>query len=328
MNIKDFLFAPPKDHYDSPSLRVGNVLKLVIPVFLIILLLLMSYTIISPQRVGVKISLGSIDPRPQGSGFVWKRPIFDSYIQMPISVNSVQVTESTASADIQEVTTKLSIQYRLNPLKAPEVYEKYGTQPSAWEATQLTPILLEELKATTADWTAEQLIQERPLVMQELWDHLTSRFDPLGFTVVTVNIEDMQFSSKFTQAIEDKVVATQESLAEKNKVEIVRYQQIQSVLAKQGEANRTIIAAKANAEQVRIAAEADYYQRHLEAEVAAFKILAEYNATARGIYLITQSIDSDYLTYEMIQQWEGRVPLIVGENGNLFLDVRSLLSNP
>ena len=319
MNVRDFFFNKSDDRYSSPTVKIGRVLIVIIPIIIIILVGLSSYTIIRPQYVGVKISLGQIDPHPQNSGFTWMRPIIDHYEQMPIKVNSLQVTESTASADIQEVTTKLSIQYRLNPNQAPEVYQNYGSNPTMWQDTQLEPVLLEELKATTADWTAEQLIQQRPLVMQELWDHLTARFEPIGFTVVTVNIEDMQFSSKFTQAIEDKVVATQESLAEKNKVEIVRYQQIQQVLAKQGEANRTIIEATANARQIEIQADADAYQ-----------IFVTYNATANGIERIKASLSDEYLQYLMIGEgWDGKLPLIMDSEGNMFLDVRSLLEeNP
>jgi regulator of protease activity HflC (stomatin/prohibitin superfamily) len=200
---------------------------------------------------------------------------------------------------------------------APQVYVKYGTNPKMWETTQIVPVLLEELKATTADWTAEQLIQERPNVMMELYEFLENRLEPLGFTVVTVNIEDMQFSKEFTQAIEDKVVATQESLAEKNRVEIVRYQQMQQILQKQGEANRTVIEARALAEKTKIAADAE-----------AYKIFAEYKATADGIQAIRDSLTSDYLTYEMLNQWDGKLPVIIGDDGSLFLDVRALIQEP
>ena len=73
------------------------------------------------------------------------------------------------------------------------------------------------------------------LATQERW----------GIQVTDVNIVNFQFSADFDAAIEKKVKAEQEALAEKNKLESVKFQ-----------AQQKIEQSKAEAESIRIQAEA------------------------------------------------------------------------
>ena len=80
---------------------------------------------------------------------------------------------------------------------------------------------------------------------------------------------------------------------------------------------KAVEIAKALAEKTMIAADAE-----------AYKIFAEYKATADGIQAIRDSLTGDYLTYEMLNQWDGTLPVIIGDDGSLFLDVRALIKEP
>jgi prohibitin 2 len=159
------------------------------------------------------------------------------------------------------------------------------------------PVIMEELKATTADWSAEQLITDRPLVVIQLQETLDSRLQPYGIDVMTVNFIDFAFSKEFWDAIERKVVATQDALTEKNKVEIARYQQLQAIITAEGQYNVTVIQANADAQKRVIAAEAE-----------ARKIMIEANATSEAIRLITSRMTPEYAQYLYLSQWNGILP--------------------
>ncbi len=59
------------------------------------------------------------------------------------------------------------------------------------------------------------------------------------------NIVNFDFSSSFNEAIEKKVTAEQEALAEKNKLEKVKYESEQKIVAAEAQAKAIEIQAKA-----------------------------------------------------------------------------------
>jgi prohibitin 2 len=113
------------------------------------------------------------------------------------------------------------------------------------EAKVITPSVQESVKATTAKYTAEELITKRQIVSQEIQNSLTDKLAKNGIIVSDVNIVDFNFSVGFNEAIEKKVKAEQEAFAEKNKLETVKYQ-----------AQQSIEKAKAEAESIKIQASA------------------------------------------------------------------------
>ena len=219
---------------------------------------------------------------------------WQNVINMPVMIQKAQITESTASNDLQEITTTLAVHYRVREDSAWIVYQ---TMRMDYLHLLVEPVIMEELKATTADWSAEQLITDRPLVVIQLQETLDNRLQPYGIDVMTVNFIDFQFSKEFWDAIERKVVATQDALTEKNKVEIARYQQQQAIITAEGQYNVTVIQASADAQKKVIAAEAE-----------ARRITIEANATAEAIMRITSQMTPEYAQYLYLTQWNGILP--------------------
>ena len=315
------------DEGSEPTLRPQfNVPTTAIVALVVLILVIVTVSnaiaVVPPAHRGVLMRLGELQDMSYPEGLKWKRPFLDRYVMVPIYAYSAHITESTASSDMQEITTQLSVQYQIIPNRAHEVYRNYRFD---WEIIQIKPIIFEEMKATTADWTAEQLIQERPLVMAQLRDQLTHRFEPLGFQVISVNIEDLQFSPEYWDAIEQKAVATQLALAEKNILEVVRYQQQQNILKEEAAYNITLIQANAFRERQIREAEGQAQATVLNFNASATGILLEYTATADGIALVKEELTGDFLTYEMLKEWDGKLPLIIGADGSLFLDIRALM---
>jgi hypothetical protein len=54
-------------------------------------------------------------------------------------------------------------------------------------------------------------------------------------------------------------------------------------------------------------------------------MLLEYTATAEGIAMVKEELTGDFLTYEMLKEWDSKLPLIVGADGILFLNVKALM---
>lgn len=94
----------------------------------------------------------------------------------------------------------------------------------------------EVLKATVAQYNAEQLISQREKVSKEIRNMLEKRALEYNIILDDVSITDLQFSAEFTQSIEQKQVAQQ--MAERAKfVVLMQEEQTKArVLRAEGEA--------------------------------------------------------------------------------------------
>ena len=122
-------------------------------------------------------------------------------------------TVEAASHDLQDVHSSVTINYQFDPAHVVEIYT--NLRGDAVDRV-LSPNVQETLKATTAQFTAEQLIQNRATVKQVADKTLTTRLSPYWITILSTSITQFAFSPEFTKAIEGKVVAEQRALTEKN----------------------------------------------------------------------------------------------------------------
>jgi regulator of protease activity HflC (stomatin/prohibitin superfamily) len=287
---------PPEGSRSAPSWageRTGSLIAVMILVLIVALAVSRSVVRVPAGHRGVLLTLGKVHEVNLDEGLHIIVP-WQNVINMPVMIQKAEITESTASNDLQEITTQLAVHYRVREDSAWIVYQ---TMRMNYLHLLVEPVIMEELKATTADWSAEQLITDRPLVVIQLQETLDNRLQPYGIDVMTVNFIDFQFSKEFWDAIERKVVATQDALTERNKVEIARFQQQQAIITAEGQYNVTVIRANADAQQKIISATAE-----------ARRITIEANATATAIKQITSQMTPQYAQYLYLTRWDGILP--------------------
>lgn len=282
---------------------VRNVLIGLVTLLMAVVISVNAVAIVPAGHRGVMITWGGkVEQVNYPEGMTFKMPFVQSVVSIPVMIQKAEVKESTASKDLQEITTHLAVHYRIQETSAWRVYQ---TMREDYLHLLVEPVIMEELKATTAEWTAEELITDRPLVVLRLTERLDERLQSFGIDVLTVNIIDFQFSKEFWAAIERKVVAQQDALTEKNKVEIARYKQMQNIINAEGQYNVTVITANAE----------------------AMKKILEANGTSTSIRLITEQLTPEYATYLWITQWDGKLPMFMGgEGANILIDLTELMN--
>jgi len=249
---------------------------------------------VPPGHRGVIVTLGKVKEVNLDEGLQFKLPFIQKIVDMKVMLEKEQVDESAASSDLQEITTTLTVHFNIMPSSAWTVYQ---TMRKDYHSLLLRPVIQEDLKATTAKFTAEDLIITRTQLVDTLTEKLRESLLPYGIYVQTVNFVDFQFSKAFRDAIEAKVTAEQEALQAKNVLVRIEYEAQQKVIQAEAQRNATIIAAEADAMRVEIAALAE-----------AFKVMTEANATAEAIMLITNQMTPEYAQYLHLMQWDGRYP--------------------
>jgi regulator of protease activity HflC (stomatin/prohibitin superfamily) len=157
-------------------------------------------------------------------------------------VQKEQTKADAASRDLQTVNSEVALNYRLDPSKVVTIYRELGTD---YTSNVIAPTLQEGMKATTAQYTAEELITKRGQIAQDVTTLLRDRLQPRGIVVEGFSIVNFDFSQAFNAAIENKVSAEQNALAAQNKLKQIEYEAQQQVAQARGEAEA--IQIKSNA---------------------------------------------------------------------------------
>ena len=249
---------------------------------------------VPPGHRGVIVTFGKVKEVNLGEGLQLKLPYVQRIVDMKVMLEKEQVDESAASSDLQEITTTLTVHFNIMPSSAWMVYQ---TMRQDYHDLLLRPVIQEDLKATTAKFTAEELVTTRAALVQKLAEKLRESLQPYGIYVQTVNFVDFQFSKAFSEAIEAKVTAEQDALKAKNILVRIQYEAQQKIIQAEADRNATIIAAEADARRVEISALAE-----------AFRVTTEANATAGAIQMITDQMTPEYAQYLHLMQWDGKYP--------------------
>ena len=238
---------------------------------------------------GVLLHWNAVDlvapPLDEGLHFIV--PFQDSVI--PLEVRTLKYTKSTTSAsqDLQTVSTEITVNYHPEPNSVNYLYKEVGLD---YENRIIQPTVEEVVKQVTANYNAEELITKRPQVKQDIEAEISARLADFNITTEIVSITDFQFSVLFAQAIEAKVEAEQRALQAENDLRRIE------VEARQFEAQAVGIA-QAN--------------------------IAEAEGEAKAINIINQALSNNpyYLEWLKTQQWDGVLPLVVGEGGTPFIQI-------
>lgn len=214
--------------------------KIFIAIIAIIAIVVAVYFIVAGFKTvdagtrGVLLHYGQVDEsQVLQEGMHIVNPVSDNIVLMPIRVQADQQSAGASSADLQDVSTQVTINYHLDPNTVQLVYEKLG---AGYADSIVSPAIQEIIKAVTAKFTASQLITERAVVKQEIFDAISTRLAPYHIIVDAVSITNFQFSPGFTGAIEQKVIAVQQAEQAQNQLVTIKIQAEQKVAQANGTA--------------------------------------------------------------------------------------------
>ena len=199
-------------------------------------------TIISAGERGVVMEWGAVTDKILDEGPHWVTPIKYNVVKMDVTIQKEERGASASSKDLQVVTSKVTINYTLDPLKVNTLYQNLRKD---YSNRIISPAIEEFIKKTTAHYTAEELITQREQVKEDLRQALTENLAKNHIIVDDIFITDFDFSDEFNKSIEAKVTAEQRALEEKNKLEQIKYQAEQKIATAEAEARAIEIQANA-----------------------------------------------------------------------------------
>ncbi len=108
------------------------------------------------------------------------------------------VASRTGTKDLQQVQISLRVLSRPSVDKLPEIYRKLGED---FDERVLPSIVNEVLKATVAQFDADQLLTQRDKVSKQIREALNERAIEFNLILEDVSITHLVFSKEFTAAI-------------------------------------------------------------------------------------------------------------------------------
>ena len=238
----------------DPKARLAGKMGSIIGVVLIIVSILAgAFTTIPAGHRGVVIRFSVVTGTTLGEGLRTKLLFIDSVVKMEIRTQKYETQSSAITKALQDVSTTIALNWKLDPGMAAEVYRTLGLE---FIDRIAAPAIQETIKQVTSRFNAEDLILKRDEVKNVIFESLVVRLRERGIVAETLSITDFQFSETFTAAIEAKVAAEQAVLEATNKLARVKVEAQQREAEARGEADARIARAIGEAEYIRVVTEA------------------------------------------------------------------------
>jgi len=163
--------------------------------------------IIPAGQVGVMELFGSVSERPLNPGIHLVNP-FAEVEKFSTRLRDIKETVEATSQEGLAFSVDVSLQYKLEPQKAAEVYKSIGSNETEIIISRFRSIIRE----VTASYPAEAIYStKRQEVANQLRERLSEQIAPLGFIVEDTLLREIKLPEKLQEAVQEKLAAEQEN---------------------------------------------------------------------------------------------------------------------
>ena len=257
---------------------IRRIILLIIALF-ILTTIICSITTVPSGFVGIKTRFGQVQDDVIQEGFNFKLPYIEKIVKLDCRTQKTEYTMEASSKDLQKISNfKVAVNYNITKDTANDLYRKVGVD---YKSIIVEPAIQEAMKATIANYTAEELITKRNEVSAFALEALFNKLQDSGITLTALNIIDLSFSPEFDKAVEEKQIVEQQT--EKAKYEL----------------------EKAKVEN----------EKKIENAKAEAEVMKQQNAQITDQYLRLKEIENQKA---MIDKWQGTLPNTVLSEGGIF----------
>ncbi len=195
--------------------------------------------VIPTGEVGVIETMGTVDATPLTSGVYFLNP-FSKVVTYSTRLQDIKETVDTSSKEGLNFNIDVSLQYRLNPEKAGEVFSSLGSEEQQRE------IIISRFRSLIRENTAKYDLSsiygdKRAEISLDLAQSMKEQLEPLGFLVEDALMRNVILPENIQKAIQAKVEVEQSN--QKKQLELISAQR---------DAERKIIEAQGVADSQKI----------------------------------------------------------------------------
>jgi len=198
--------------------------------------------IVQTGHRGVKTSFGQVKGPPLSEGLYWVDPFTTAIHSMDVRIQRLDGKTEAYTRDVQEATVEFTLNYKLQPEAAADIYRTVGED---WVSKLVGQVVFQHLKDVIGQWDAVDLIANRQKANDAAQVAILQALAARNVDVTGFSITDFEFSRAFNAAVEAKVIAQQRAQEAQNRTEQIKQ-----------EAQQKVIAATAEAQSMKIRADA------------------------------------------------------------------------
>ena len=249
---------------------------------------------VEPGHVGIVIHRGGggVDDVPLGPGMHMRNPLFTSIEVYPTFMQTIVLTKTTTegssgndeinvnSIEGQPISVDVSMSFEIDPLKVPALYKTFRTDISTIQHGFVKQAIRQSLQESMgSEEIAAMMGPKKAEVVALAQNKLQKRLQPYGLQVMQFTINELRAPAAVMEAISLKNVMQQQALTAQNELQKNTFQA-------QGDSIKAAGGAKA--------------------------ILALAEAQSKANELLSRSITSNLVSYEMAKRWDGKMPMVSG----------------
>ena len=167
-----------------------------------------AFVIINPGEAGVLSILGKAKDGVLLEGVHFKPPVISQVDVYDLTVQKFEVPAQSSTKDLQQLTASFAINFRLDPIEVVTIRRTQGTLQNI-VANIIAPQTQESFKVAAARRTVEEAITKRDELKQDFDEALSQRLSKYGIIVLDTSVVDLNFSTEFSKAVEEKQIAEQ-----------------------------------------------------------------------------------------------------------------------
>ena len=225
---------------NTVALVVGAII-----LFIVMIIFFAGTTIVPTGHIGVVTLYSKVQDKYLDAGFHFVKPFVESVHDVDIRTQKYSNTVEGSAKDLQIVNITMSVNYQIKAEKASNLYSKVGAN---YNDIVLNPALQSSLKASIAQFTAEEMVTKRAEVAATITEELNKALDEY-FIISAVNLENIGFTEEYNKAIEAKTTNEQKAQAEKAQLEIIKVQNEQKINTAEAEAKVRELQSQSVTEQ-------------------------------------------------------------------------------
>jgi len=177
---------------------------------LLVIFALNAFVIINPGQAGVLSILGKAQDGALLEGIHFKPPIVSNVDIYDVTVQKYEIPAQSSTKDLQELTAKFAINFRIDSVEVVEIRRKQGSLENIVSKI-IAPQTQESFKVAAARRTVEEAITKREELKNDFDNALGERLEKYGVIVLDTSVIDLTFSPEFAKAVEEKQIAEQRS---------------------------------------------------------------------------------------------------------------------
>lgn len=268
-----------------------------------------SYQQVDAGHVGVVREFGAIVGQiDEGPNFI---PPWRESQEVNVQVQRAQFQVDAASLETQDVFFTVTLNWQVDSREVQRLYREVGPDYFA----KLVPTRIAQFfKTEIVKHRSIEATQKREQIRDTVEEALRVELATLSIVVVSLQIDNIEYTADFEASIEAKQVASQLALEAQ-----------ELVSKKEAEARQAVAEAEglANAQVAR--AEGEKSARILGAEAEAEALLLEGAAKAQANDLIAASLTADLIQFEALKYLPDMDIVLLPSGSNFLLDPSNIL---